>query len=199
MPTPRLCRGPSGGPPLGSRANLALHGCRHSRGPVERCGGAGCPRRRQGDGTTRRKPGPLGAYDEGYSTLVGAAGLYGGDGAEHVEGVGPGGPLARGGGHIEVGQPRPALEVFREYRREAGFRRFPGTRALRPLLAYLREVGVVPPPLPPTGELEDALGRYRAWLVADRGLARVHGGALRADRAAVPAVLRRRSGRGRLR
>ena len=54
---------------------------------------------------------------------------------------------------------------------QAGQRRIPGTRAMAPLLSYLREVGVVAaaePSLTPLGAL---LGRYRSWLVGERGLA----------------------------
>jgi len=61
--------------------------------------------------------------------------------------------------------------AFLAARRRAGHRRVPGQRAMRPLLTYLREAGVVPAQkltLSPLGEL---LGQYRAWMVHERGLA----------------------------
>jgi site-specific recombinase XerD len=63
------------------------------------------------------------------------------------------------------------LESFRVYRRQAGFRQVPGSRALRPLLSYLTEIGVVQTPVPVVGPLEVLLTQYRDWLVIDRGLA----------------------------
>ena len=120
---------------------------------------------------TRRKPGLLGPHYEDYRCWLLDRGYMPATVRHMLKELGQVGRWLPVAGLDIADLTEARLEVFREYRREAGFRRFPGTRALRPLLAYLREVGVVPLPPPPVGALEMLLGRYRAWLVADRGLA----------------------------
>lgn len=121
---------------------------------------------------TRRKPGMLGPYYEGYRCWLGVHSYT---------------PLTVGAMLKVLGQVGrwlsavdldaadlsvARLETFREYRRHAGFRQIPGSRALRPLLAYLNEIGVVhPPPVLVTGPLDVLLGQYGDWLITDRGLA----------------------------
>ena len=86
----------------GSRAGVgsgSSRGVGIVAGPVERLSWGRLPR--DGGGQmpgTRRKPGLLGPYVEGYSAWLEPAGVYGADGAEHVEGVRPGRPLACRGG-----------------------------------------------------------------------------------------------------
>lgn len=60
---------------------------------------------------------------------------------------------------------------FRAARRDAGFRRVGGPRALAPMLTYLRQRGVVAAANPPRSPLADLLGQYRIWMVQQRGLA----------------------------
>ena len=64
------------------------------------------------------------------------------------------------------------VAVFLAARRVTGRRKAPGRRAMAPLLSFLRDAGVVPVaesvPLTPLDEL---LGRYRLWMVQERGLA----------------------------
>jgi site-specific recombinase XerD len=70
-------------------------------------------------------------------------------------------------GHLD----EQRIAAFVAARRAAGYRRVPGTRAMAPLLSYLREVGIAaeaPPVVTPLGVL---LAQYRAWLVGERGLA----------------------------
>ncbi|MGZ4331851.1 MAG: tyrosine-type recombinase/integrase [Solirubrobacteraceae bacterium] len=67
---------------------------------------------------------------------------------------------------------RARVEEFVAARRAAGYVNYVTPRALAALLEHLREVGVVPP----AGELslsevDELLGRYRAWLCSERGLA----------------------------
>jgi len=74
---------------------------------------------------------------------------------------------------VEIGAVDVAsIEVFLTDWRADGRRRVPTIRALRSMLAYLREVGVMvvekPPALSP---VEVLIGEYRDWMVADRGLA----------------------------
>lgn len=65
-----------------------------------------------------------------------------------------------------------AAERFLDARRAAGYSGHLTGRALAPLLAHLRELGVAPaasaPPV--TGPVEDLLHRYRDYLTSERGL-----------------------------
>lgn len=78
-----------------------------------------------------------------------------------AEGVGPGELSAE------------CQQRFLEARRAAGYRTWVGPQSLRLPLAYLREVGVVPAPVPVVleGPVERLLADYRAYLAAERGLA----------------------------
>jgi integrase/recombinase XerD len=60
------------------------------------------------------------------------------------------------------------LGEFLAARREAGYTCWLSQRGLAPLTAFLRGLGVVPAAEPPAGGL---LGRYRAYLETERGLA----------------------------
>jgi site-specific recombinase XerD len=65
-----------------------------------------------------------------------------------------------------------AIESFLADWRAAGGRRVPTVRALRSLLRYLGEVGVMCAQEPSALSAVEALvGEYREWLIADRGLA----------------------------
>jgi integrase/recombinase XerD len=57
-------------------------------------------------------------------------------------------------------------------RRAAGCRQLRSIKAMRPILAYLRELDVVRPPSPPepSGPVEGMLDRYRIYLTVERGL-----------------------------
>ncbi len=74
-----------------------------------------------------------------------------------------------------------ATEVERYFcaRRAAGHVNHRTSKALQPMLTYLRGLGVAPaaPPLSPDGPVEVVLERYRTYLTDERGLARgtVHG------------------------
>jgi hypothetical protein len=63
------------------------------------------------------------------------------------------------------------LAGFLAARQEAGRRKVPGTRAMTPLLSYLREAGVAPAATPSLAPLDALLGQYRVWMVQQRGLA----------------------------
>lgn len=64
------------------------------------------------------------------------------------------------------------VDEFVAARRTAGYVNYVTPRALAALLEHLRELGVVPPAEEPTlSEVEVLLGRYRAWLCSERGLA----------------------------
>ena len=66
------------------------------------------------------------------------------------------------------------LERFLAARRAAGYTNYLSPKALVPLVRYLRGLGVVPAAEPPVLSAVDALlERYRAFLLAERGLADV--------------------------
>ncbi|MFJ9461492.1 hypothetical protein ACIRST_41285 [Kitasatospora sp. NPDC101447] len=62
------------------------------------------------------------------------------------------------------------VERFLSDQRRAGRRRLPGPRGMRPLLAYLREAGPVPPPKAEVSPLDDVLEEFRDWITGERGL-----------------------------
>jgi hypothetical protein len=62
--------------------------------------------------------------------------------------------------------------AFLAARRAEGYVMWLSPKALAPLLGFLRRLGVVPPPAPaPVTPAEALLGRYRRYLVTERGLA----------------------------
>jgi integrase/recombinase XerD len=65
------------------------------------------------------------------------------------------------------------LGEFLAARREAGYTCWLSERGLAPLTAFLRGAGVVPAAVPaaPAGAVDMLLGRYRAYLETERGLA----------------------------
>jgi site-specific recombinase XerD len=120
---------------------------------------------------TRRKPGLLGPYVEGYSAWLTGRGYTALTARNMLKEFGQIGRwLAEEG--LEVRQLSEAqLNAFLAARRRDGCRRLPGLRGLKPPLAYLREVGAVDPPPAPVTALDQLLGEYQDWLVVDRGLA----------------------------
>jgi len=64
------------------------------------------------------------------------------------------------------------VERFLLARRATGYKHLLSMKAMQPILAYLRGLGVAPtPPLPtPDGPVEVALERYRRYLTVERGL-----------------------------
>jgi len=64
-----------------------------------------------------------------------------------------------------------ALKGYVQARRDAGCTTFLSARAPQRLVAYFRQLGVIPMPAAPEGQVEELLGRYRAYLTEERGLA----------------------------
>lgn len=64
------------------------------------------------------------------------------------------------------------VKRFVESRRAAGYTTLRSSKAMQPILRYLRELGVAPPassPMP-EGPMEEALERYRHYLKVERGV-----------------------------
>ncbi len=120
----------------------------------------------------RRKAGRLGQQVEGYRLWLARRGYTPATIRNMLAELGRVGRWLSAEG-LEAGQVSEELmAAFLLARRGAGQRRVPGVRAMGPLLSYLREVDVAPAAesssLTPLGSL---LGRYRSWLVGERGLA----------------------------
>lgn len=65
------------------------------------------------------------------------------------------------------------VERFLRARRAAGYTHLLSAKAMRPMLTYLRDLGVAPPPPPPPisdSPAEEVLERYRNYLTVERGL-----------------------------
>lgn len=121
---------------------------------------------------TRRKPGRLGVYVEGYRVWLLETGYTPQTVRAMLKDLGR---LGRwmDAEEVEIGTVDVAsIESFLSDWRAAGGRRVPTVRALRSMLTYLREVGVVVAEEPPARSPVEALvGEYREWLIAERGLA----------------------------
>jgi len=122
-------------------------------------------------GSSRRKAGLLGPQVEGYQAWLSHRGYTPQTVRNMLKDLGQVGLWLSAEG-LEVAQfDEERAAAFLTARRETGHRRVGGPRSLVPLLAFLREEGIVPaadPCLTPLGEL---LGQYRTWMVQDRGLA----------------------------
>ena len=69
------------------------------------------------------------------------------------------------------GLSAPLIEGYLAERRSAGYVEYRSVRALRPLLEFLAPLGVLPvPQVVPPGPVEELLGRYRDYLIGERGL-----------------------------
>ncbi len=122
---------------------------------------------------TRRKPGRLGPFVEGYRVWLLEAGYT----PQSVRG------MLKVLGHlgrwmareeVEVGAvDTAAVEEFLASLRAEGLRRVPTVRALGSLVAYLRDVGVMTPEdaVGKAAPVEELVEEYRRWLVVERGLA----------------------------
>jgi integrase/recombinase XerD len=69
------------------------------------------------------------------------------------------------------GLSAPLIERYLAERRSAGYVEYRSVRALGPLLEFLAPLGVLPvPQVVPPGPVEELLGRYRDYLIRERGL-----------------------------
>jgi site-specific recombinase XerD len=121
---------------------------------------------------TRRRPGRLGPFVEGYRVWLLEAGYTPQTVRVMLKELGSLGRWMDAEG-VETGALTVAgIELFLADRRAAGRRRVPPVRALRSMQIYLRDVGVMAvEPAPSVSAVEALVAEYREWLVADRGLA----------------------------
>ena len=120
---------------------------------------------------TRRRPGLLGPYVEGYQGWLLDLGYTPDTVRNMLKELGQVGCWLASVG-LSIGDLDESRVVeFRAARRLSGYRRVPGTRALSPLLRYLREIGATPAALPSVAPLDEFLRRYYRWMVDERGLA----------------------------
>lgn len=122
---------------------------------------------------TRRKPGRLGPFVEGYRVQLLELGYTPGTVRGMLKVLGQ---LGRwmDDEDVEPGQLNlAAVEAFLAARRANGDRWVASLGQLRQLVSYLRDVGAMTPegePRKPT-PLETLIADYREWLIAERGLA----------------------------
>jgi hypothetical protein len=118
-----------------------------------------------------RKAGLLGPHVEGYRSWLAQRGYTPGTIQNMLADMAQVGRWLAAEG-LEARQVSEELmAAFLFARREAGQRRVPGIRAMAPLLSYLREADVAAATEPSLTPLGSLLGRYRSWLLGERGLA----------------------------
>ena len=121
--------------------------------------------------STRRKAGLLGPQVEGYRAWLTQRGYTPGTVRNMLKDLGQVGVWLAGAG-LEASQfDQERASAFLAARRASGRRRIPGPRAMVPLLTYLRDAGVVAAEQPSVTPLGALLGRYRSWMIRERGLA----------------------------
>ncbi len=121
---------------------------------------------------TRRRPGRLGPFVEGYRVWLLEAGYTPLTVRAMLKELGSLGRWMDAEG-VEIGALTvTGIELFLADRRAAGRARVPTARALRSMQIYLRGVGVMAAELPPSvSPVEALVAEYRDWLIVDRGLA----------------------------
>lgn len=120
---------------------------------------------------TRRKPGRLGPQVEGYRVWLVQRGYTAATVRSMLKDLGQVGRWLEEEGLVATQLNEGRMAAFLAARHHVGQRRVPGPRAMVPLLSYLRDVGVIAVKEPSATPLEMLLGRYRSWMVQDRGLA----------------------------
>jgi hypothetical protein len=120
---------------------------------------------------TRRKAGQLGPQVEGYRGWLAQRGYTPGTVRNMLKDLGQVGLWLSTEGLEAAQLNEERMAAFLTARQGAGHRKVPGTRAMVPLLNYLREAGVAPAAKPSLTPLGVLLGQYRSWLVQERGLA----------------------------
>jgi site-specific recombinase XerD len=120
---------------------------------------------------TRRRPGLLGPQVDGYQRWLVELGYSSATVRNMLKELGQVGCWLAAEGLTAGDLDEVRVEQFRAFRREAGFRRVPGSRALVPLLRFLREAGQTPAAQSSAASLDELLVRYHRWMTEERGLA----------------------------
>ena len=125
-----------------------------------------------GDPSHVRVTGPLGVFADGFAGELARLGYKPNAAANQLQLMAHLSRWMDAGQYGTAGLTPPVAEAFLAARRAAGYVMWLSPKALAPLLGYLRRLGVVPlPPPAPTTPVEALLGRYRGYLVSERGLA----------------------------
>lgn len=119
---------------------------------------------------TRRKAGALAPHVEGYRSWLAERGYTELTVRNMLKDLGQVGMWLSRRGLRVVDFGEGYVERFLADQRAAGRRRLPGPRGMRPLLAYLREIGLVAPPKVEVSPLDDVLEEYGDWMTGERGL-----------------------------
>ena len=122
-------------------------------------------------GSTRRKAGQLAPQVDGYRAWLAQRGYTPGTIVNMLKDLGQVGLWLSAEGLQADQLDEKRMVAFLAARRRTGRRKAPGIRAMVPLLTYLREAGVAPPPNSPLTPLGGLLRQYRSWMVQERNLA----------------------------
>jgi integrase/recombinase XerD len=119
-----------------------------------------------------RVTGPLAVFAEGFAGELARLGYKPNAAADQLRLMAHLSRWVDAGQHDVAGLTPPVMEAFLAARRAEGYVLWLSPKALVPLFEYLRRLGVVPAPAPgPVTPAEALLGRYRCYLVTERGLA----------------------------
>ncbi len=118
--------------------------------------------------------GPLEAFAAGFASELSRQGYTPRSAGFHMHLMAQLSRWLAGEGRDARGLCAAEVERFLGARRAAGYTHHRTGKAMRPILGYLRELGVTPPPpsSAPHGPVEVALDRYRHYLTVERGLGR---------------------------
>lgn len=120
---------------------------------------------------TRRKPGRMGPHVDGFKAWLLERGYSPGTVRNMLKAAGQ---LGRWMTNVDLdvaGLNATSVEAFVQSCRERDVGRVPGVRSFSPLLDYLRNERLLDEEHPPPTPIDELMCDYRAWLVADRGLA----------------------------
>ena len=124
------------------------------------------------DPSQRRVLGPLSAFAVGFADELTRQGYRPRVGGNHMRLLAHLSRWLMGEGLGADALHTTEVERFLLARRAAGYTHLLSIKAMQPILAYLRGLGVAPtpPPFTPSGPVEVALERYRSHLTVERGL-----------------------------
>jgi hypothetical protein len=121
-------------------------------------------------GSPRRKAGVLAPHVEGFRAWLARHGYTGQSIRNMLKDLGQAGLWLSGQGLEARDLDEERLEQHLADLRKAGRRRVAGPRGMVPLLAFLREAGVVPAAQGIESPAKSLLERYRSWMESERGL-----------------------------